>query len=91
MSELVRGSRILGITSLFQTRAKAGDVICKRLRRCSVKKPDQGHCRLLSARRERPRHNGAADKCDKFPSPHGFAPAEDTIGYEKNITFLDLQ
>jgi integrase len=40
----------INVTSLFQTRAKAGDVICKRLRRCSVKKPDQGHCRLLSAR-----------------------------------------
>jgi hypothetical protein len=24
----------------------------------------------------------------KFPSPHGFARAEDSVGYEKNITFL---
>jgi hypothetical protein len=27
-------------------------------------------------------------KPDKSPSPHGFARAEDYIGYEKNITFL---
>jgi hypothetical protein len=30
-----------------------------------------------------------ADKCDEFPSPHGFACAEDHIGYQKTITFLD--
>jgi hypothetical protein len=47
--------------------------------------------RLLPPRRERPCCGGAAEKCDEFPSPHGFARAEDTIGYEKNITFLDLQ
>jgi hypothetical protein len=41
------------------------------------------------ARGERPCNGRTADKCDKFPSPHGFARAEDTIGYEKNITFLD--
>ena len=29
----------------------------------------------------------AADKCDEFPSPHGFAPAKDHLGYERNITF----
>jgi hypothetical protein len=42
---------------------------------------------LLRARHEWPRHDGAADKCDKFPSPHGFARAEDYIGYRKNIAF----
>jgi hypothetical protein len=26
---------------------------------------------------------------DEFPSPHGFARAEDYIGHEKNITFSD--
>jgi hypothetical protein len=41
------------------------------------------------ARRERPRCGGTADKYDKFPSPHGFARAEDTIGYEKNITWIN--
>ena len=46
----------------------------KWLRRCTVKKPDYGHWRLLSARCERPCCSGAADKCDEFPSPHGFAP-----------------
>src|SRR5215467_8132045 len=29
----------------------------------------------------------AADKCDEFPSPHGFAHAKDHLGYERNITF----
>jgi len=42
---------------------------------------------LLRAHRKRPRRGGAADKCDEFPSPHGFARAEDYIGYEQNITF----
>src|SRR5262249_3328644 len=28
----------------------------------------------------------ATDKSDEFPSPHGFARAEDTVGREKNIT-----
>jgi hypothetical protein len=40
----------------------------------------------LSARRVRPRHRSAADKCDEFPSPHGFARAKDYIGYEKKIS-----
>jgi hypothetical protein len=49
---------------------------------------DQSHyTRLLRACRQRPRHSGAADKCNKFPSPHGFARAKDYIGYEQNITF----
>jgi hypothetical protein len=46
---------------------------------------------LLCVRGQRPRRSGAADKCYEFPSPHGFAHAKDYIGYEKNITFLDLQ
>src|SRR6516165_1749162 len=74
----------VNVTSLFQTRAKAGDVILKWLRGGAAKKPDHGRCRLLSARRERPRYRGATDKCDEFPSPHGFARAE---VYRKNITF----
>ena len=32
-----------------------------------------------------------ADRCDEFPSPHGFACAEDNIGYQKTITFLDRE
>jgi hypothetical protein len=44
---------------------------------------------LLCARSERPRRGGTADKCDEFPSPHGFAPAKDYIGYEESITFFD--
>jgi hypothetical protein len=30
---------------------------------------------------------GTTKKCDEFPSPHGFARAEDYIGHRKNITF----
>src|SRR6516165_8864356 len=53
------------------------------------------HVRILRApaMRSRRRFPGqrimlrTADKCDEFPSPHGFACAEDTVGYEKNITF----
>jgi hypothetical protein len=44
---------------------------------------------LLRPRRERPRYGGSTDKCDEFPSPHGFAHAKDYIGCENNITFLD--
>jgi hypothetical protein len=29
-----------------------------------------------------------ANRCDEFPSPHGFACAEDHIGYQKTITFF---
>jgi hypothetical protein len=47
-------------------------------------KPDR---RPLRVRDERPRSDGVADKCNG-PPPHGFAPAEDSIGYKKNITFL---
>ena len=45
----------------------------------------------LRLRRERPCSGSATKKCDEFPSPHGFAPAKDYIGYEKNITFLDRE
>ena len=40
-------------------------------------------------RDERPRNDGVADKCND-PPPHGFAPAEDSIGYKKNITFREF-
>ena len=46
-------------------------------------KPDR---RRLRVRDERPRNDGVADKCND-PPPHGFAPAEDSIGYKNNITF----
>jgi hypothetical protein len=47
---------------------------------------DSINSRLLRERREWPRGSGTADECDEFPSSHGFARAEDYIGYEKNIT-----
>src|SRR5215471_8633533 len=75
------------VAGLFQTNPKARDIVRKWLRRGAVEKPDHGHCRLLSTRRQRPRCGGATDKCDEFPSPHGFARAEDYIGYKENITF----
>jgi hypothetical protein len=43
--------------------------------------------RLLRVRAQRPGVSSATNKYDEFPSPHGFAPAEDYIGYAKNITF----
>ena len=46
--------------------------------------PIPGFCALRDAR---PRCGNAADKCDRFPSPHGFARAEDHVGYQKHITF----
>jgi hypothetical protein len=57
----------------------------------STQKSDLRDPCLLRARYERPRCSSATDKCDEFPSPHGFARAEDTIGYQKNITFLDRE
>jgi len=55
--------------------------------RQSVSHRRSPYSRFLRVRDERPRCGGAADKCDKFPSPHGFARAEDYIGYQKDITF----
>jgi hypothetical protein len=46
---------------------------------------------LLRAHGKGPCCSGAADKCDEFPSPHGFAPAKDYIGRKQNITFLDRE
>jgi hypothetical protein len=46
--------------------------------------PIPGFCALRDAR---PRCSDAADKCHRFPSPHGFAGAEDHVGYQKHITF----
>src|SRR5262249_51518975 len=37
---------------------------------------------------ERPNGCRATKKYDKFPSPHGFARAEDYIGYQKQYHFL---
>jgi hypothetical protein len=44
-----------------------------------IQKADHRH-RLLRTHSERPRRGGTADNCDEFPSPHGFARAEDYIG-----------
>jgi hypothetical protein len=38
---------------------------------------------LLRARRKRPIAGNTAKECNEIPSPHGFAPAEDYIGYER--------
>jgi hypothetical protein len=81
--------RIAGFAQPFVESSEKMWELCSR---CSIEISDQRHrWRLLRARRERPRRGGTAGKCDKFPSPHGFARAEDYIGYEKNITFLNLQ
>ena len=49
-------------------------------------KPDR---RPLRVRDERPRSDGVVDKCND-PPPHGVAPAEDSTGYKKNITFREF-
>src|SRR6516165_4109478 len=57
------------------------------------------HVRILRAAAMRSRRASpgqqimlrTADRCDEFPSPHGFACAEDHIGYQKTITFLDRE
>jgi hypothetical protein len=50
---------------------------------------DQRHIWLLRTRHKRPRSGNAIEKYDEFPSPHGFARAEDHIGYEKQYHILD--
>src|SRR6516225_3270721 len=81
------------VSGLFQTNPKTRDIVRKWLRRGAVEEPNHRQSALLRTRSERPRYGGAADKCecDEFPSPHGFAPAEDYIGYAKNITILDRE
>jgi hypothetical protein len=50
-------------------------------------KPDAPDLRrLLREHRERPRYRRTANETDEFPSPHGFARAEDYVGDVKNIT-----
>src|SRR6516162_11812656 len=77
------------IAGLFQTNPKARNIVRKWLRRGAVEEPNHRQSALLRTRSERPRYGGAADKCecDEFPSPHGFARAEDSVGYKKTITF----
>ena len=53
-----------------------------------IEKADQRDCSLLRARRERPYGGRGTKKCDKFPSPHGFARAEDYIGYRQQYHIL---
>jgi len=46
--------------------------------RCSIEISDnRHHRRLLRSRGQRPYNYRAAEKPDEFPSPHGFARAED--------------
>src|SRR6516225_9218637 len=81
----------LDIADLLQALAKCGQTAPHRIWRPAVEKPNRGHPRLLRPRRKRPCNGRTADKCNEFPSPHGFARAEDHIGYQKNITFLDRE
>jgi hypothetical protein len=39
--------------------------------------------RLLRVRAQRPGVSSATDKYDEFPSPHGIARAEGSIGYKR--------
>jgi hypothetical protein len=61
---------------------KAGNTLALSRRRGRAEEPDSRQlARLLRTRGERPRRNRAAGKYNEFPSPHGFARAEDYIGY----------
>jgi hypothetical protein len=84
---LDRQAPTLNVTGLAQSYAESRNEIGTFLWRRGIEKTDHRCRRLLRAHGERPRCGGAADKCDKFPSPHGFARAEDYVGYRKNITF----
>src|SRR5262249_23371537 len=53
----------IDVASLFQTNAKARDIVRKRLRRGTVKKPNHRHRRLLRAHRERPASRRATEQC----------------------------
>src|SRR5262249_45538595 len=65
----------LDIASVFQALAKSAQTVRNRLsrnrlRRSVVEEPDHRHCRLLRARRERPRRRRAAEQDDELAPSH---------------------
>src|SRR5262249_48103909 len=74
-----------------QALAEDAYTICIRTGRSAADVPDHRDARLLCARGQWPCNCSATEKPDEFPSPHGFAHAEDYIGYKKTITSLDRE
>src|SRR5262249_25245290 len=66
----------LHIPGLLQPLTECGRHGPISVRRPDVQESDYRHIWLLRTRGQRP-CCGGADKCDEFPSPHGFARAED--------------
>jgi hypothetical protein len=60
----------LDIAALFEALAECAQTVGHRIGRPAVKKSDHRHCRLLRARRERPRGCCAAKQRDELASPH---------------------
>src|SRR5262249_48449718 len=85
-----RDALALHIAGLLQPLTECGRHWPISVRRPDVEETDKRHVWLLRTRGQRP-CCGGADKRDEFPSPHGFAHAEDYIGYAKNSTFLDCE
>jgi hypothetical protein len=73
----------LHIAGLLQPLAECSRHLLVSVRRLDIDEPDYRRIWLLRARNQRPRQSRANENCDEFPSPHGFAHAEDYIGYEK--------
>src|SRR5262249_28616548 len=61
---------ILEIPEFVQTLAKCENGFAPRFESISIEQPNQRHCRLLPARRERPRRRRAADQRDKLTASH---------------------
>src|SRR5262249_13208993 len=55
------------VAGLLQTLAERGHVRCIPVRRCAVEETDHRHCRLLRARRERPRRSAAEKRDERAP------------------------
>src|SRR6516165_2783858 len=60
----------LHIADLFEAQAECAQTVRHHVRRSGVEQPDYRHCRLLRARRERPRGRRAAEDRDELAPPH---------------------
>jgi hypothetical protein len=60
----------LNIAGVFEALTKCAQRLRIRLGRCGDEDPDHRHCRLLRARRERPRGGSSAGKRDERAPPH---------------------
>src|SRR5262249_61714305 len=77
------------IAGFAKTFIESGRIARIGMRRLAANDPDHGKRRLLRTPPERPRYGGATDKCNEFPSPHGFARAQDYIGYQRKSHYLN--